>query len=113
MTTRFRLPLLNILDSMKDPENPERSLLDRVIYFLYVEENTSAHAVAAMLGMSEATVYERVPKAEKRRYKTKVEKEQLRTKVLRMKNEGKAPKEIAYELDISLPKVYAALRKSL
>jgi len=107
----FQLPILEILDQMKDPENPDRSLLTRVILFLYDDENTSLDQVAATLGISSSAVYARVPKGLQRSSRKEQRIEALKPKIIQLYIERSCPKEIAYDLKIPLYRVYKILRE--
>lgn len=110
MKSSFILPIHNILDDLEDPENPERSLLTRVICVLYNRGSTVID-IAASLGISEHTIYDRLPKDELRKVRDKKKIEDLKPEIYKRYDEDGNPKAIAYDLGISLYKVYQILRE--
>lgn len=108
----FQLPILEILDQMKDPENPNQSLLTRVILFLYSDESTSITQVAATLGISDAAIYARIPKELQRSNKKEQRVERLKPKIIQLFKEEGCPKEIAFDLKIPLYRVYKIIREN-
>ena len=107
----FKLPILEILDQIDDETHG--TILNKVIWHLYIREGNSPRTIAALLGVSEATVHLRIPKGTKKRY---TEAEKLAKKILgvmKMHNNGKCPKEIAYDLDVPLHQVYKILKKKV
>ena len=110
MKSAFILPIHNVLDSLEDPEKPERSLLTRVICVLYERELTVID-IAASLGISEHTIYDRLPKDELRKVKDKEKIESLKPEVYKRYAQDGNPKAIAYDLGLSLHKVYQILKE--
>jgi hypothetical protein len=94
---------------MQDKEH--ETLLNRVIYYLYIKENHSAKVTAALLSISEPTVLMRIPKDEKKRAKRVRDYEAMIPTVLEMHKAKGNPKEIAFDLDIPLGRVYEILKK--
>jgi len=105
----FKLPILDILDHMQDEEHG--TLLNRLIYHLYITENLSAKVVAALLSISEPTVLMRIPKDEKKRANRARKYKAMIPTVLEMYKARGNPKEIAFDLNIPLGKVYEILKK--
>ena len=105
----FKLPILDILDRMQDEIHG--TLLNKVIYYLYITENHSAKVTAALLSISEPTVLMRIPKDEKKRAKRARSYKVMIPTVLEMHKAKGNPKEIAFDLDIPLGKVYEILKK--
>ena len=97
----FKLPILDILDRIKNPNKPTESLLDLVIRKMYSEE-TSVAEIAASLCISEFTVYERIPKDQKKTRVLKAKIARAKPEIIRMHKLGQCPKELAFDFDISV-----------
>ena len=104
----FKLPILDVLDRIKDEIHG--TLLNRVIYFLYIEENQSAKITAALLSISEPTVLIRIPKKEKKRARLERKYKAIGSVVSEMYKTNNNPKGIASDLKIPLGKVYEILK---
>jgi len=105
----FKLPILDVLDRIEDETHG--TLLNRVIYFLYIEENQSAKITAALLSISEPTVLIRIPKKEKKRARLERKYKAVASVVSEMYKTSSNPKEIAFDLKIPLGKVYEILKE--
>ena len=105
----FKLPILDVLDRIEDETHG--TLLNRVIYYLYIEENHTAKITAALLSISEPTVLMRVPEEKKKRAKKAQEYREMIPYILEMYKAEGNPKKIAFDLGIPLGKVYETLRK--
>lgn len=99
----FATSILRILDEMKEEDH---TLLDKIIRYLYEEKKISPKTISILLGLSETIVYTRIPK-ETKKAKAKV----IREKILKLRSDGLCPKEIAFDLKISISRVYKILRK--
>lgn len=99
----FVIPLLNILDEIKENGH---TLLDKVIRHLYIEKSVRPKTISVLLGISEAIIYNRIPKEIK-----KAKAEAIKKETLKKHKEGLCPKEIAFDLKISLSRVYRMLKK--
>ena len=106
----FNLPILNILDEIEDPENPKQSLLTRVIWFLHGRD-LSVPDIAVVVGVSEHTIYERLPKDQSRREKNREKIEKLKPEIYQMYSKSGNPKEISFDLGIPLYRVYKILQE--
>ena len=104
----FNLPILNILDEIEDPENPKQSLLTRVIWFLHGRD-LSVPDIAVVVGVSEHTIYERLPKDQSRREKNREKIEKLKPEIYQMYAKSGNPKEISFDLGIPLYRIYKIL----
>ena len=104
----FKLPILDVLDRIEDETHG--TLLNRVIYFLYIEENQSAKITAALLSISEPTVLIRIPEKEKKRARLERKYKAVASVVWAMYKTSSNPKEIAFDLKIPLGKVYEILK---
>ena len=100
----FNIPILTILDEIKEDDH---TLLDRVIQHLYVEKKVLPRTISILLGLSETIVYQRISKEDK-----KAKKKATETEVLKRYEKGSHPKEIAYDMKLSMDKVYRILRRS-
>lgn len=99
----FPIPILNILDEIKDNNH---TLLDRVIEYLYVEKKVPPKSISILLGISEATVHNRIPKESK-----KAKMDATKTEILKRHKKGSHPKEIAFDLKVSISLVYKTLKE--
>ena len=99
----FAIPLLNILDEIKENGH---TLLDKVIRHLYTEKKVRPKMISILLGISEAIVYNRIPKETK-----KAKAEAIKNEILKRREGGSHPKEIAFDLKISVSRVYRILKK--
>lgn len=111
MKMKFKLPILDILDEMQSKAAPGKTLLDEVVLHLYVDSEMPVHTIAALLGIGEATIQARIPKDKKRKEVMRREIEEISGKVKAEFANGKVPKEIAYDYDISVGQVYAILKR--
>ena len=108
---KFGLPILEILDQIDDESYG--TLFNKVVWHLYVREGNSPKTIAALLGVSEATIHLRIPRDTKRRYTEAKKLAKKVPEVMKMHSEGKCAKEIAYDLKIPLHQVYKILKKRL
>lgn len=99
----FKLAILDILDEIKDNGH---SLLDRVIRHLYTKDKVSPKKISILLGISETIVYGRIPKETK-----KAKAEAIKKEILERHEKGSHPKEIAFDLKVSVSRVYRTLKK--
>ncbi len=99
----FTIPLLNILDEIKDNGH---TLLDRVIQHLYLKEKVSPKSISILLGVSEATIHKRLPKESK-----KAKADVVKAEILKRHKKGSYPKEIAFDLKVSISLVYKILKE--
>ncbi len=106
----FKLPILNILDAIKDDERG--TLLNKVIYYLYIDCNLDVEAVAIALSISRAIIYQRLDKdvREEVSNKKKVKADSLAKEIISRNAAGDHPKGIAYDMNISISKVYKVLK---
>ena len=104
----FNLPILDILDEMEDPLMPNRTLLTKVIFYLS-DRNLTVSDIAAVVGVSEHTIYERLPKEYSKTNKNKKRIEKLKPEIYRLHAESGNPKEIAFDLKIPLYRIYQIL----
>ena len=106
----FKLPILDVLDRLDNPKNPQQSLLDFVICELYSQEN-SISKIAALLCVSEYTVYERVPKDRKKSEILKAKIARAKPQIIKMHKLGQCPKEIAFDFGIGVHHVYKIVKE--
>lgn len=99
----FPIPILNILEEIKDNDH---TLLDRVIRHLYVEKKVPPKSISILLGISEATVHKRISKESR-----KIKREMIKTEILERHVAGSHPKEIAFDLEVSISLVYRTLKE--
>ena len=105
-----KLPLLDILDDIKDPSDESRTLLDYVICNLYIDKDLSAMNISAMMSISLTTIYKRIPKDDRKACRRKENLKTLKKVIAEQERMGKCVKEIAYDLGVPPYKIYK-LRK--
>jgi len=108
----FNNPLLNTLNEMKDDHG--ECLLNVIISRLY-NGGMSVREIAITTGLRQKVVFSRLSKELRDLEKQRCEQARLneRKRVVRKKEAGKAPKEIAYEMGISIHKVYRIIREDM
>ena len=104
----FNLPILDILDEMEDPLMPNRTLLTKIIFYLS-DRNLTVSDIATVVGISEHTIYERLPKGQSKREKDRERIEKLKPEIYRLYAERGNPKEISFDLKIPLYRIYKLL----
>lgn len=103
----FNLPILNILDGIKDEKGI--CYLDKIILHLYEEEKFSSEDIAIMLGISKSIIYQRIPEDVRKKNKKRRKKEEEEDVISRYKA-GDWPKKISIEMEISPTKIYKIIK---
>lgn len=101
----FKLPILGLLESLPSKYQDGMTMLGELITRLYIEADMPQETIATLLCISKSTVWSRIPKDLKAK-RSSVIVEHVRS----LHDQGKIPKEIAYEMGLPINKVYAILK---
>lgn len=107
-----KLPILDLLDDIKDPTDEKRTLLDYMICNLYIDKDLSAMKISAMTSISLTTIYKRIPKDDRKARRRQEDLKTLKKAIAEQERMGKCVKEIAYDLGVPPYKIYK-LRKDV
>jgi len=101
----FKLPVVSLLESLPSKNQPNQTMLGELVTRLYIEAGMSQKDIAKLLCISEAAVQVRISKDAKHENRISVV-----YNVRYLHELGKVPKEIAWEMQIPLKRVYAILK---